>query len=130
MKIAMKFGLIAGLLIAVLAVFSGCLTGTEPTSTAGGEAEPTFWSQWGMIIFIVVIFGIFYLLMIRPQRRRQKEHQEMMQSLQRGDKVITAGGIYGTIDSLSDDSVVIKTEGGSLLRVSRGSVAMRREELR
>jgi preprotein translocase subunit YajC len=130
MKIALKFGLIAGMLIAVLVVFSGCLTTAQPTSTAGGETETSFWSQWGMIIFIVVIFGIFYLLMIRPQRRRQKEHQDMMQSLQKGDKVITAGGIYGTIDSLSDDSVVIKTEGGSLLRVSRGSVAVRREELR
>jgi preprotein translocase subunit YajC len=130
MKIALKIGMIAGLLIAVLVVFSGCLMTTQPTSTAGGEAETSFWSQWGMIILLVVIFGVFYILMIRPQRRRQKEHQEMMQTLQKGDRVITAGGIFGTIDSLSDDSVVIKTEGGSLLRVSRGSVAMRRDELK
>jgi preprotein translocase subunit YajC len=130
MKIALKIGMIAGLLIAVLVVFSGCLMTTQPTSTAGGETETSFWSQWGMIILLVVIFGVFYILMIRPQRRRQKEHQEMMQTLQKGDRVITAGGIFGTIDSLSDDSVVIKTEGGSLLRVSRGSVAMRRDELK
>jgi preprotein translocase subunit YajC len=130
MKIALKIGIIAGLLIAVLVVFSGCLMTTQPTATAGGETETSFWSQWGLIILLVVIFGVFYLLMIRPQRRRQKEHQEMMQTLQKGDRVITAGGIFGTIDSLSDDSVVIKTEGGSLLRVSRGSVAMRRDELR
>jgi preprotein translocase subunit YajC len=130
MKIALKIGIIAALLITVLVAFSGCLTTTQPTATAGGEAETSFWSQWGMIILLVVIFGIFYILMIRPQRRRQKEHQEMMQALQKGDRVITAGGIFGTIDSLSDDSVVIKTEGGSLLRVSRGSVAMRRDELK
>jgi preprotein translocase subunit YajC len=129
MKIALKFGLIAGLFIAVLVVFGGCLMTTEATATAGAETETSWWSQWGMIIFIIVIFGIFYLLMIRPQRKRQKEHQEMMQSLQKGDRVITAGGIYGTIDSISDDSVVIKTEGGSLLRVARGSVAMRREDI-
>jgi preprotein translocase subunit YajC len=130
MKIALKISMITGLLIAVLVVFGGCLTTTQPTSTAGGETETSFWSQWGMIILLVVIFGVFYILMIRPQRRRQKEHQEMMQTLQKGDRVITAGGIFGTIDSLSDDSVVIKTEGGSLLRVSRGSVAMRRDELK
>jgi preprotein translocase subunit YajC len=130
MKITLRIGLIAGLLIAVLVIFSGCFTTTEATSTTGAETETSFWSQWGMIIFLVVIFGIFYLLMIRPQRRRQKEHQDMMQSLQKGDRVITAGGIFGTIDSISDDSVVIRTEGGSLLRVARGSVAMRREDIR
>jgi preprotein translocase subunit YajC len=127
MKIALKTGLVAGLLIMVLVIFSGCLT-TQATSTATGETQSDWFSQYGMIIFLVVIFGVFYLLMIRPQRRRQKEHQEMMQNLQRGDRVITAGGIYGTIDSISEDSVVIKVEGGGILRVSRGSVALRREE--
>jgi preprotein translocase subunit YajC len=128
MKIALKTGLMAGLLIAVLAILSGCLTTTQATSTATGTTQTDWFSQYGMIIFLVVIFAIFYFLMIRPQRRRQKEQQEMTQNLQKGDKVITAGGIYGTIDSLSEDSVVIKTEGGSLLRVARGSVAVRREE--
>jgi len=76
----------------------------------------------------VVIFAMFYFVMIRPQRKRQKEHQTMMAGLQKGDKVITAGGIYGTIDSLSEDSVVIKVEGGTTMRVARGSVAVRRDE--
>ncbi|OGO23656.1 MAG: preprotein translocase subunit YajC [Chloroflexi bacterium RBG_16_50_9] len=80
-----------------------------------------------MIGFLVVIFALFYFVMIRPQRKRQKEHQTMMQELQKGDKVITAGGIYGTIDSLSEDSIVIKVESGGTLRVARGSIAMRRE---
>ncbi|OGO06877.1 MAG: preprotein translocase subunit YajC [Chloroflexi bacterium RBG_13_57_8] len=81
-----------------------------------------------MLAFLVVIFALFYFVMIRPQRKRQKEQQEMMHNLQKGDKVITAGGIFGTIDSLSEDSVVIKVEGGGTLRVARGSVAVRREE--
>ncbi len=127
MKIALKIGLIAGLLIAVLVIFGGCLTTTQPTSTTGAT-ETSWFSQYGMIIFLVVIFAVFYLLMIRPQRKRQKEHQDMMQNLQKGDRVITAGGIYGTIDSLSEDSVVIKVEGGGILRVARGSVAVRRDE--
>jgi preprotein translocase subunit YajC len=127
MKIALKIGLIAGLLIAVLVFFGGCLTTAQPTSTTGAT-ETSWFSQYGMIIFLVVIFAVFYLLMIRPQRKRQKEHQDMMQNLQKGDRVITAGGIYGTIDSLSEDSVVIKVEGGGMLRVARGSVSVRREE--
>jgi preprotein translocase subunit YajC len=50
-----------------------------------------------------------------------------MQELQRGDRVMTAGGIYGTIDSVSEDSVVIKVEGGTTLRVARSSIVQRQE---
>lgn len=119
----LKTGLIAGLLIAVLVFFGGCV----PTGE-NGEADPN--STWYMLGFLVLIFALFYFVMIRPQRRRQKEHEMMMQELQKGDKVITAGGIYGTIESLSEDSVVIKLEGGTTLRVARGSVAMRRDEMK
>jgi len=122
----LKTGLIAGLLIAVLVLAVGCdgLLGTSPAA----EGEEGGVDIWPMIIFLVVIFGLFYLVMIRPQRRRQKEHQTMMQELQKGDRVITAGGIYGTIESLSEDSVVMKVEGGGILRVARGSVAAHREK--
>ena len=117
----LKSGLIAGLLITVLAFIGGCL----PADTGAEEGSS---SIWPMIIFLVVIFGLFYLVMIRPQRRRQKEHETLMQELQKGDRVITAGGIYGTIESLSEDSIVIKVEGGTTMRVARGSVAVRREK--
>jgi len=124
MKITLKTGLIAGLLIVVLVFFGGCLPGDSQAT----EQNPN--STWYMLAFLVVIFALFYFVMIRPQRKRQKEQQEMTHNLQKGDKVITAGGIYGTIDSLSEDSVVIKVEGGTTLRVARGSVAVRREEIR
>jgi preprotein translocase subunit YajC len=126
-----KTGLIAGLLIAVLILSASCLA---PSSTAvsgngtGTQTQSSGASTWYMLIFLVVIFALFYFVMIRPQRKRQKEHQTMMSNLQKGDKVITAGGIYGTIDSLSEDSLVIKVEGGTTMRVARGSVAVRREE--
>lgn len=81
-----------------------------------------------MIIFLVLIFAMMYFLMIRPQRRRQKEHQEMEKELKRGDKVITAGGIYGQIESLREDSVVLKTESGATIRVTRGSIAGKQGE--
>jgi len=122
MKISLQIGLIAGLLVVLLVFFGGCVPAGE-----GGEADPN--STWYMLGFLVLIFALFYFVMIRPQRRRQKEHETMMQELQKGDKVITAGGIYGTIESLSEDSVVIKIEGGTTMRVARGSVAMRRDEM-
>jgi preprotein translocase subunit YajC len=131
MNKVLKIGLIAGMLVAVLVLAAGCFPTTNTASsdnTTGTTAEPTFLEQYGMYIFLVLIFAMFYFFMIRPQRKRQKEQQAMMAGLQKGDKVITAGGIYGTIDSLRDDSVVIKVEGGGTLRVARGSLAVRRDE--
>jgi preprotein translocase subunit YajC len=123
MKLSLKIGLIAGLLIAVLVLFGGCI----PAGDEGAEQNSN--STWIMLAFLAVIFALFYFVMIRPQRKRQKEHETMMQGLQKGDRVVTAGGIYGTIESLSEDSVVIKVEGGTTLRVARGSVAVRRDEM-
>ncbi|MFA5309303.1 MAG: preprotein translocase subunit YajC [Dehalococcoidales bacterium] len=128
MNKVLKIGLIAGLLLSVLVLFSGCYASTSTTSADGEPVETSWFSQYGMLLFLVVIFALFYFVMIRPQRKRQKEHQQMMEGLQKGDRVVTAGGIYGTIDSLSDDSVVIKVEGGTTMRVARGSVAVRRDE--
>ena len=67
-----------------------------------------------------------YLLMIRPQRKRQKEHEHLVEELQRGDHVVTAGGIYGQIESLSEDSVVLKVESGAMIRVARSSIITKR----
>jgi len=84
-------------------------------------------SIWPMIIFLGLIFGLMYLVLIRPQRKRQKEHQQLVTELRRGDRVVTAGGIYGQIESVSDDSVVLKVESETTIRVSRNSVALKRE---
>ena len=108
-----------GLLMTFLVFISGCV---PPEEGEGGGFD------WTIIIFLLLIFGVFYFLIIRPQRRRQKQHDELMQELQRGDKVITSGGIYGVVESLSDDSVVLKIESGATIRVSRGSVVGRREK--
>ncbi|MFC1937025.1 preprotein translocase subunit YajC [Chloroflexota bacterium] len=81
--------------------------------------------DWRTIIFLVFIAAIFYFFLMRPQRRRQKEHQKLTMELKRGDKVITAGGIYGTIENLSEESAVLKIESGATIRVARGSVVRR-----
>ena len=116
----LKVGLIAGLLITVLVFIGGCVP--ADTGEEGGA------SILPMIIFLVIIFGLFYFVMVRPQRRKQKEHETLVQELQKGDRVITAGGIYGTIESISEDNIVIKVESGATIRVARGSVAGRREK--
>jgi len=111
--------LIVGLLITLLVFIGGCV---PPEGTEGGLGN------WTMIIFLVLIFGVFYFLMIRPQRKRQKEHQQLVEELKRGDKVITAGGIFGVIESVAEDSILIKVESGATMRVAKGSVALKREK--
>ena len=116
-----NLGLITVLLITILVFIGGCY----PTDT-GGEDGGT--SILPLIIFLVFIFAMFYFVMIRPQRKRQREHDMMVQELQKGDRIITAGGIYGTIESISEDSVVLKVESGTTIRVARSSVIGRREK--
>jgi preprotein translocase subunit YajC len=116
----LSLALIIGLLITLLVFVGGCYYPATEGEEGGGF-------DWTIIIFLVLIFAIFYFLMIRPQRKRQKEQRELMEGLQRGDRVITVGGIYGQIESLTEDSVVLKVESGTTIRVSRGSIAGKRE---
>ena len=62
-----------------------------------------------LIMFAAIIL-VFYFLMIRPQKKRQKEHQNMLESLQQGDKVITTTGMHGIIDQVNDRTIVIKVD--------------------
>jgi preprotein translocase subunit YajC len=116
-----KMGLVAGLLIAVLAFAGGCLP-TATTSADGTGDSSGFGSIWPMLIFLVVIFAMFYFVMIRPQRKRQKEQQAMMSALKVGDKVMTIGGIFGTIEKVDDNSLVLRMEGDTTIRVARNAV--------
>ena len=118
----LKTGLIAGLLIAVLAFVGGCVP------AEGATAEDSTTSTLYMVGFLVVIFALFYFVMIRPQRKRQKEQQQAIAAIQKGDRVITAGGIFGVVDSVREDSVVMKVEGGTLIRVAKGSVMVLKDQ--
>lgn len=75
-----------------------------------------------LIILLVLVVGLFYFLMIRPMRQREKRHDLMVADLERGDKVITAGGIYGQVESIDEDSIVLKVESGATIRVTKGGV--------
>ena len=116
-------GSILGFLTTTLLFMGGCIL---PEGTEGENGG--FGSMWPMLAFLGVLFALMYFVMIRPQRKRQQEQQNLLQELKKGDKVITAGGIYGQIESLSDDSVVLKVESGGAIRVARSSVVGRRGE--
>ncbi len=81
-----------------------------------------------LIIFVVLIIGVFYLMMWRPMRQREKTHDTMLAGLEKGETVITAGGIYGQVESIDDESVVLKVESGALIRVTKGGIIKRRGE--
>ena len=72
---------------------------------------------------ILLIFGVFYFLLILPQQRRQKKWQAMLSELKTGDRVVTSGGLKGTIFSIKDDSVTLRVPPDNLkLEISRGSI--------
>ncbi len=121
-KLMLSSALVTGM-IASLLLLSGCYpTGDESVEGAGTQ------SFLIMIGFIVILFGAMYFLTIRPQRKRQQDHQRMMQDIKRGDKVITIGGLHGTVETVSEDSVVIKVESGTTLRFVKSAIANKVEE--
>jgi preprotein translocase subunit YajC len=78
-----------------------------------------------LVVFFpyIVILGIFYFLLIRPQQKRAAEHRAYVEQLKNGDKVITESGVYGTIASVGDDSVVLKVDDSVKIRILRAKVA-------
>ena len=74
------------------------------------------------IIMIVALFVIFYFFMIRPQQKRQKEIQKFRQGLEKGSRVVTAGGIYGTFKEVRYNCFLIEITDGVRIRVDKGSV--------
>ena len=117
----LNFGLKAGLPVILLMPAVGC--------APAGATDDSGASLIMMILFLVGIIVIFYFLMIRPQRKRQKEHDALVQDLNKGDRVITAGGIYGQIESIGQASVVLKVESGATIRIARESIVGRQERL-
>jgi len=79
--------------------------------------------MFGMAIPFIFLFGVLYFVMILPQQRRQKKWQSMLESLKTGDKIVTSGGLRGTIMALKDDSVHLRVPPNNLvLEVTKASV--------
>jgi len=80
-------------------------------------------SAMSPILLMIPIMAIFYLLMIRPAQTRQKKVNEMLKNLKNGDKVITNGGIYGTVVGLEDDALQLRIAEQVKIKVSRNAIA-------
>ena len=72
---------------------------------------------------IILMFVIFYFLLIRPQQKKAKAHQEMIRNLKKGDRVITSGGIHGTITSLDENAVTVEIAEKVRVKVTRSSIS-------
>ena len=90
---------------------------------AGQQQNP--WSFW---IMMILIFVVFYFFMIRPQTKKQKELQKQRESMQKGDKVVTAGGIYGEIKEVQETTFLIEVSKDVTLKVDKGSVYVSAED--
>ena len=77
----------------------------------------------GGIVPMVLIIGVFYILLIRPQQQRQRKLQETVAQLKAGDRIVTTGGIIGTITSVKDSSFLIRSAEKSILEMARSAVA-------
>lgn len=87
-------------------------------SPEGGQT-----SLMPMIVMWTAIIAIFYFILIRPQKKAQEKHQAMVAGLQKGNEVMTDGGIIGTVIHLKDDRIIIKTGNDTRIEVARGKVA-------
>jgi len=79
--------------------------------------------QTTQLLSLAIIVVAFYLLIIRPQQKRQKEHQALMASLVVGDRIVTIGGVYGTIQSLDDNRVGVEIAPGVVAEFDRAAIA-------
>lgn len=86
------------------------------------ETAPTKGGGMNMLIFMVLIFVVMWFFMIRPQQKRQKEAMKFRDSLQKGMKVVTAGGIYGTIKEVKETYVLMEVDSGTNIRVDKSMV--------
>ncbi len=86
-------------------------------------------SMMSAFIPLILIFVIFYFLLIHPERKKQKEHQGMIKNLKKGDNVVTAGGLYGTITKTKKDYVEVEVSQEIVLKIQRSSIShLRRKE--
>jgi len=83
----------------------------------GQESDPT-----SMLIFMGVMVAVFYFFMIRPQMKKRKEMQKFRTEMQKGDKIMTIGGIHGKVNAVKDDAIIMEVEGGVLLKIDKNAI--------
>ena len=92
-------------------------SGVGGTTGGGGAQLITMLVTFGLIIVV------FYFLVIRPQNKKQKDAKKMLQSIKRGDRVVTIGGMHGSVESVKEDAVVLKVDENVRLKFSKSAVS-------
>ncbi len=77
----------------------------------------------GSLIMMAAIFAIFYFMILRPQQRRMKEREQMLSNVQKGDKIITSGGVHGTVVGVEDKTIILQVTDNVKLKVEKSAVA-------
>ena len=93
----------------------------QDVAAAAAEETPKQ-SGWSMIIMMLLIFVVFYFFMIRPQTKKQKEIQKQREAMKKGDKVVTAGGIFGEIKEVQENAFIITIAKDVTIKVAKESV--------
>ena len=96
--------------------------GADAAAATADAAQKTPNNGWMTWVMLIGLFVIMWLFMIRPQRKAQKEQEKFLNSIENGTRVITAGGIYGTIGEIEEKTVLLKVDGDVKIRVDKGSI--------
>lgn len=97
---------------------SGILFALSGSSQSGEGSNPFM-----MFVPIILIFVVFYLILIRPQQKKQKEHKNLLSQLKKGDRVVTNGGIYGTIVDAKEHVAVLKVAENVKIEIIKSAIA-------
>ncbi len=94
-----------------------------PLLQAAPSNVSTTGSFGSLIVTVVLMIGIFYFFLIRPQNKKQKEMEKMLAALKKGDKVVTIGGIHGVVSSVKEKTIILKVDDNAKLEFSRSAIA-------
>jgi preprotein translocase subunit YajC len=104
-------------------MLSTLLVGLPSFLLAGGSTDSSG-GIFGLLLPFVLIFGVFYFFIYRPQQKREQEHNAMVDDLQKGDQIVTIGGIHGTVRRVDDDSVLAQVDSnGVKLRIDKQAIS-------
>lgn len=101
---------------------SSLFTMSEFLAQASAPGQPQGGIGPMMIVGYLLLFAAMYFFMIAPQRKKQKEHEKLISSLQSGDEIVTNGGIYGTITNVKDDRFVVRISDNTKIELAKGFV--------
>jgi preprotein translocase subunit YajC len=106
---------------------------TDPAAPQAGllflpaQAQPSAMPEWIGVLPFVAIFFIFYFLVIRPQNRKQREHADLLKGIDKGDAVVTSGGLHGRVTGVTDDVLTLEIANGVRVKVDRARIDRRTE---